>query len=475
MLNPGVDGDKPSWKRWILGPSSTVTAVVGLALIVALNAGLLSILLPTVAPGFVHHHVRSRALHLIIDPSHDNCDSWSAMQDAERQHRVHGGDIYRTIFFERRVKFQYPPTALLLFKPAWDVRGLEVKAPTYRVLNWILFVFFWSTMAGAVTIFAISWRRSLGGPAPGLALGAAAVVALFQFPLLWAYWLGQTQAVINACMVLALLAWMFQRGWTAGVLVSIATLIKPQLGFLFLWGALRRRWSFVISGSVVLAIGLIASVLVYGIEDHLSYVDVVRFLGKRGEAPYMNQSINGMLNRLLGTADPVEFDFRGFPEYHPVVYFGTLGTSLAFILLCLFLPMGRGQKASPLDFATALVTAIIASPIAWEHHHGPVVAVHLLLFPMLIARFGARLAVLVPAGIVLVFTSQKLIGFEWLGKNVSVLFFDYLLVATLTTLVTLLWLRTQPAVAFEPSEEAKAETATPEGPPHLSTEPVANP
>ena len=42
-------------------------------------------------------------------------DSWKAMETARAYARTHSSDLYEQVFFVDAVKFQYPPTALLLF------------------------------------------------------------------------------------------------------------------------------------------------------------------------------------------------------------------------------------------------------------------------------------------------------------------------------------------------------------------------
>ena len=102
----------------------------------------------------------------------------------------------------------------------------------------------------------------------------------------------------------------------------------------------------------------------------MGYLKVLSFLGHHGEAYYANQSVNGLLNHLVGTAQgTLVWNEHGFPPYRTVVYDGTILTSLAFLGFGLFYFIRR-KATTVIDFMLAAVTFTIASPIAWEHHYG---------------------------------------------------------------------------------------------------------
>ena len=117
----------------------------------------------------------------------------------------------------------------------------------------------------------------------------------------------------------------------------------------------------------------------FGWADHVDYLRVVSFMGQRGEAYYPNQSINGLLNRLMSISDPVrynnlEFHMSEFAPFNPWVYVLTVISS-AVILLAAIAWRSKDEDRV-FDFCRMAVSLTVASPIAWEHHYG-ILAAHL--------------------------------------------------------------------------------------------------
>jgi hypothetical protein len=138
--------------------------------------------------------------------------------------------------------------------------------------------------------------------------------------------------------------------------------------------------------------GLTAAMIRYGLQNHLEYFKVLRFIARHGEAYWPNQSVNGLLNRLLDNGDPLRFDRYSFPPYHAIVYFGTLLSSLAIIVIALW--PTRGRPVDPLDLAIALLGATLAAPVAWEHHFGILLPIFALVTPIVLLRSGSKPRVL---------------------------------------------------------------------------------
>jgi hypothetical protein len=101
----------------------------------------------------------------------------------------------------------------------------------------------------------------------------------------------------------------------------------------------------------------------------------------RGEAITANQSVNGLLNRLVQPPEVREWDFHSFPPPHPVVRAGTLAAALVLVGAALMLPSALGFGGTALDMAIAALSVTMASPIAWDHHYG-------ILLPILVLAAG---------------------------------------------------------------------------------------
>jgi hypothetical protein len=157
-------------------------------------------------------------------------------------------------------------------------------------------------------------------------------------------------------------------------------LIKPQYGVLVPWGVLRREWRFVLAAAVTGLAGLAVSLWLFGLANHLDYFRVLSFISRQGESFYANQSVNGLLHRLLGNGNNLRWEANAFAPFHLVVYAVTTASSLAFLGLGLFGPRRREGRGSTLDFATAALAATLASPVAWEHHYGILIPLYAVLF-----------------------------------------------------------------------------------------------
>jgi hypothetical protein len=112
-------------------------------------------------------------------------------------------------------------------------------------------------------------------------------------------------------------------------------------------------------------------VLIFGIHNHITYLEVLSFISKHGEAYFTNHSVNGVVHRALGNGTSLTFDHHAFPPADPRVAGATLITSLVLLAIALLPAVLSGrQRPDIVDVSIAALCATIASPIAWEHHYG---------------------------------------------------------------------------------------------------------
>jgi alpha-1,2-mannosyltransferase len=328
-------------------------------------------------------------------------DSWGAMQAALDYFAAPTAiPLYSEIFFNRQYRFQYPPSALFALKgmqwlaPA-NVRVDETQTfPTVTLNDMIGWAFLLATGLATAALLELQLRKYYTAESRLLLAARVAIVAGFTltfYPLVKAYSLGQLQVWINGLFAVALLCWA--TGWRAlsGVLVGLMCLIKPHYGLFLPWALLRGEWRFLAACATTLAASLTASVLVFGFVNHIDYFRVVSFLSERGEAYYPNHSINGLLNRIMGIFDPtlyrnLDFVAGEFPPFNPLVYGGTLLSSLAILAAALFNRSTRGDCGRLIDFSLMALSCTMASPIAWEHHYG----ILLPIFAVLVVLVGRR-------------------------------------------------------------------------------------
>jgi Glycosyltransferase family 87 len=361
-------------------------------------------------------------------------DSWAPMRQASDYLRQpHDRDVYHALLFDRHVKFQYPLTSLLFTR--W------FSFWTLKALSWLALV------TTAVLIWLILVRAWRDGPFPfrwtdlAVALPVMGLATIF-YPLLKAYSLGQIQVWINLLFAGAVLAWQTGSPRLSGVLAGLMTLMKPTYALLIVWGVVRRRFAFAGSAAVVIAAGALVALGVYGWSDNVAYLSALHYIGERGEAFYPNQSVNGLVNRLLGHGNSLRFDRAAFAPFDPLVYACTIVAAVILVGLALWLPRRSRRAGSVVDLSIMIVSLTIASPIAWDHHYGVVGPILAAVLPLAVERAPLGRWTLPALGIVLLLEGQALLitnrlADTWLGIAQSYMFLGALLLLVL--LYRLLW------------------------------------
>jgi alpha-1,2-mannosyltransferase len=328
----------------------------------------------------------------ITSPVHSGEDSWRQMAAGlDYLSSPHERTLYAEVFFAQKNKFQYPPTSLLFLEPLrWLPYPKMVVAA--NLISWL------ATIAGAFLLGLILMR---GLPRPpgedrfsprekAVLLIAALGFTLTFYPLLKSFEVGQVQTWLYFLFVLALWFWLSGKKFLSGALIGLICLVKPQLGLFALWGLLRRERRFA-AGLVSTAgiVGLI-SLALFGWANHLDYLRALSYMGKHGESYYTNQSVNGLVNRLLFNGTILHGNPRAFAPYNVWVFVLTLATTAVLIAVALFWKRGRDCAARNEDFLTAAVAFTMASPIAWEHHYSILLPVFAAALPAVLAPRGRR-------------------------------------------------------------------------------------
>lgn len=354
-------------------------------------------------------------------------------------------DLYAT-FFDDRVKFQYPPSALLFYdlfpraiRPLDGTINPALRAAMARLSHVAVLV----TAVVSIVIFEIALRRRAPEQSRGSGFVAArAALALllagFFYPLLFSHFIGQIQVFLNAAVTVAALLYLLGQRSLAGVCIGLCCLVKPQYGLMALWSMLRRQRGFTAGLLGAFAVGAAVSLARFGLADHLQYLHVLRELSL-GEAYWLNQSVNGLVNRLLENGSALQFNYVSFAPYHPVVQTLTLVSSAVIIGLALW-SRGGGWRApgDALDLTIILAASTMASPIAWNHHYGVFLPVLAVALPGLFSRrpLGAATGPLLAAGYVALAMSlaewqRQVFANRWVGIVGSHVFFGAVIVYVL--------------------------------------------
>jgi alpha-1,2-mannosyltransferase len=368
----------------------SLALTLGLALFLLFNAFAVNKVLPLVSPQYYSETVLNHSTDVLHAEGCD--DSWGIMAYALKYAQSpHTTPLYTEIFFNQKLKFQYPPSSLFAVAAMLRVGGPDLvrtsECVDYEVasLNDVLGWFFilMSALSAAI-LLERGLRQTLPAPSSHALIAARGLLvlgfALTFYPIVKGFTLGQIQVWLNGLFALSIVCWA--TGWKAssGVLIGLMCLVKPHYCLFLLWAAVRREWRFTFACVAAGVVGLVASIATFGWTDNLDYLQVFWFLSQHGEVYYPNQSFNGLFNRVMTLIDParynsITFDDNGFPPFNPWIYAGTVATSLALLAAAIFRRGNEGDRDRVFDFCTMGLSVTMASPIAWEHHYG-------ILFPI---------------------------------------------------------------------------------------------
>jgi alpha-1,2-mannosyltransferase len=402
------------------------------------------------------------ALYRYFYSSRMGSDSWYPTNVAWQWfEHPHTSTLYQQIFFTWHIKFQYPPSCLLIFAAA---QALHLNL-TYSRLNLVgdTFVLIQGIATALIALNFSRWPQlTFAGKIKWVCASILiALLSLFCVQTVSGVYGGQVQIWLNCWFVLACLCWMRNRRGMAGALIGLICLIKPQFGLFLIWGAVRKEKNFILGWAAVVVPAELMAVAVFGLANNLDYFNALRYLASHGETYYPNQSFNGLINRLLGNGNTLAFEMHGFPPYNRTVYLFTLATTLLLVAATL-LYRRRSKPTNVLDLMIAGLSFTIASPIAWEHHYGFVPAAILVAVLTVhgIASKRKRILLWIALGVVWMFSSfmpdqTKLPTHGWGSLLQSSMFF-----AVLCLLGLLYYLRDVAAQKAQPAASPSLEAAT---------------
>ncbi|CBS90168.1 UbiA family prenyltransferase [Azospirillum lipoferum] len=366
-----------------------IQRVVVLALLfVVLTTGLLGLALHR--GGHASNLTDIQNLVVLENPDLVPVDSWDPMIAALNWlHERPGENVYEGVFFQQRIKFQYPVTSLLPLE-AMQASGILTLAAFERIN--LLFVL--ATAAGMAILMLemAAWLR-LPSVRPEqredwltqvLLGGFGFAVTLCFYPVLKAFSLGQVQVWLNAAFVFACIALLRDRRALCGALLGASTLMKPQMSLFLAWAVLRGDWRMAAGWAAVVVPGVAVATLLYGFAPMIDYLDVLLFIGRHGESYHVNQTVNGLVNRLLHNGNNLDWSAESFAPYNPVVHIATQLSGIAFFAFGLLWRRRDRGTDRIVAFTVAGICFTIGSPVAWVHHYGILLPAFALAFLILL-------------------------------------------------------------------------------------------
>lgn len=323
-------------------------------------------------------------------------DSWYYMQQGYVAWHQHANALYETVFFQRGIRFIYPPTSLLLFH-AWRSVGSALHIAPFTVLRATMVVSLLGTcvVAGEFLLEMLRrrWMLPIDGAARWQARGLTWLLVPLFLPLINAFRVGQVQTILNFLLMLSAYLWMRGKRVSPAIAIGVCCWLKPPMGLFVVWGAVRRQWGFTAALLATLAAGLTASLVVFGWHNTTEYLTLLRYLSRHGDALATNQSLNGLLHRVMHVGNPVTW-VHGYPPYNSTIYWATLLFSALLLGMALAIPMLRRRDGTVVDFLIFAMATTMASPIAWEHHYGIFFLVVLVWMPRAAQRWSTFAALL---------------------------------------------------------------------------------
>jgi alpha-1,2-mannosyltransferase len=262
-----------------------------------------------------------------------------------------GGDLYAMRATSANLPTTYPPFAALLFTPL-----TLLGVPEMRTL---------ATAGNLLLLLALVHLslRLVGRDRPGAALWVAAV-------LVWCepVWTTLRYGQINLLIAVAVLWDLTRREnsrW-AGVGIGLATAVKLTPGLfvvlLLVVGVARARtygwnpWLRQAATATGVFLGVtVASAVVLPYDSRRFWTEMIfetSRVGRKEETA--NQSLNGVLARLMHTTDP------GMWWLLAAVVVGVAGITVAVVAAL--------RDDRPVAVVACATTALLVSPISWSHH-----------------------------------------------------------------------------------------------------------
>ena len=304
-------------------------------------------------------------------------DSWMPISHALHYLDTHPAatGLYQETYFQSDSQFIYSVPSLIIFKVA---RALGVNWDSPSSLNLLSWFFVPAIIfAEAFMLRALSTSlglRSRGAPSYfefALDLIFAALAVLFFYPIMRALSLGQIQTWLTFALILSIFLWFQERKTAAGILLGLVSVVKPHIGIVAVWGLLRREWHFALGMIGTGATLGLASVLIFGWQVHSEYLQLLIFLSTRGESFHYSHSVESMLLRLTHNGNNLDWDGSHTQvQYVPWIHYTAMTSSLLILGSALFSRKARTKHCALIDYCIILLAAVVASPVAYEHHYG---------------------------------------------------------------------------------------------------------
>jgi len=201
-----------------------------------------------------------------------------------------------------------------------------------------------------------------------------ALIGLFAIngPLYNSLWVGNLTHFVLLLLIAAVFCLEKQRQVWLGIILATAALIKLPILLLGIYFAVRRKWRVVVGFGAALLALTGASLLLFGLDLHLTWLHYIQQISGQPISGYSVQSVDGFLSRLL-------LDPDGALESWAPIAVGWKYKLIRYALISLLVGptiwiCWRSKSPTTLveenlEFSIVLCLALVISPISWAHYY----------------------------------------------------------------------------------------------------------
>ena len=190
-----------------------------------------------------------------------------------------------------------------------------------------------------------------------------------SFPVKFTLGMGQSGLLVSLLLLIAFYLRETKQKIKSGLLLGIAVLMKPILGFILLFFFLKKEWKIIITAGFFILFLTTLSLIIFGVDKYVFYLTSVlpQLIKPVGREIYYNQGIMGFVSRLTGN----------------IFLKGITSIFLSLVFLSLLLRETLKPKDNRLLFALFLITLVLIDTLSWQHHFV------LLIYPFIYATYSS--------------------------------------------------------------------------------------
>jgi hypothetical protein len=236
----------------------------------------------------------------------------------------------------------YPPHTFLLLMPiAW------LPLPGAQAI--------WVVLSVLAFIGCIRISLELAGVQPSaLLLGISAAIASLAFPVRFTFGMGQSNFLALLFFLAGLQKVKTGKPIVGGVLIGIATIVKPHLIIIAMGMFLSRKWKAITAAVSTNATAVIFTGMFFGWRQFADYVSLaVPYMSiYRGREIYYNQGIRAIVSRFV--PDQIA------PQIILMVSITVLAVTAGYIV--------RRKFDAVRSCLLLIPVMLLVEPLAWQHH-----------------------------------------------------------------------------------------------------------